>query len=511
MLRRVATNFLAQFASILLSFLDRFLVVGVLLRSWGTATYADWAVLAAATGLLASFELGLNVYTGNALQQAFASGSEERFQRTLQIATGLSLVVGTVLLTGAILFCAVTNLETALSIKHLSNADAVPIFLLLAIAVIARVMRGSISQVYRGRGAFAAGTMVDQAAVASTVLTTLISVTLGAPPLALAAIYVAIDLIAGWGFMLADQRRRFPGLSYRPVLAHRAEVRQIIGSVRWLAIVQGMPVAWQTVPVLALGHLAETGQIVSFVLIRTLVNLARQIGSMLSISAGVEMSAALYAGRNGEVVRGLNAVGALLSGATASLTVLILGYGDAFVHMWSGGRASFDAPIAIPLLLATIVATPATPVASLLMLGHGPRLLALAQLAQFCIGVGLCVALAPWLGAQGAAAGLAAGEIAAFGGLLPLLAAAVIGLDLRGYYTACLLASVRSALLTGAVVMLARLGLPQDTPALMGLSAMLSGLLGFLPSVVLSLPASQRARLADFVTAQWSRAFANPK
>src|SRR5258707_11644512 len=98
MLARLARNTAAQLLSLLVSFVERFVVVGILLRGWGPQIYSEWAVLVSAASMLSLGELGLNIYYGNVLQKAWATADTERFQRTVAIALtcsiGVSIALG---------------------------------------------------------------------------------------------------------------------------------------------------------------------------------------------------------------------------------------------------------------------------------------------------------------------------------------------------------------------------------------------------------------------------------
>src|SRR5208337_2957082 len=93
MLARILRNTAAQSLTLLISFADRFLVVGILLRMWGPRVYSEWAVLLSCVGLFSLGELGLNIYYGNVLQKAWASEDRARFQRMISVAMACSLGV----------------------------------------------------------------------------------------------------------------------------------------------------------------------------------------------------------------------------------------------------------------------------------------------------------------------------------------------------------------------------------------------------------------------------------
>src|SRR5688572_11215875 len=104
MLRRISINFVAQLSSLALTLGDRIIVIGILLRVWDADTYADWATILAAAGLISMGEFGLNVYFGNKWQHAYAYRDERAFQRIISVSLSVYLMLGTVLAVLALAF-----------------------------------------------------------------------------------------------------------------------------------------------------------------------------------------------------------------------------------------------------------------------------------------------------------------------------------------------------------------------------------------------------------------------
>ena len=150
MLARLTRNFGAQLVTVGVSFLDRFLVVGLLIRALGNDAYADWALLVSTAGLLGFAELGLNIYYGNVWQQSDATGDQRQFQRMLHVSLGCSAVLTLVLGLMAALVALTTDLTTALSLKTVRPTEAALVFCLLAAAVASRAARGGISSSIAG-------------------------------------------------------------------------------------------------------------------------------------------------------------------------------------------------------------------------------------------------------------------------------------------------------------------------------------------------------------------------
>ena len=92
-LRRATSNIAAQIVSLAAGFIDRIVLVGLLLRAWGAETFADYAIVQSWAALLLMVELGAQIYFQNEEQRAFVRDDKPRFRRMAATHLGLSLAV----------------------------------------------------------------------------------------------------------------------------------------------------------------------------------------------------------------------------------------------------------------------------------------------------------------------------------------------------------------------------------------------------------------------------------
>jgi hypothetical protein len=128
---------------------------------------------------------------------------------------------------------------------------------------------------------------------------------------------------------------------------------------------------------------------------------------------------------------------------------------------------------------------------------NAARPLAIALLIQLAIGLAACTVLAHAYGTEGAAAGLALGEAIGQAAVLPVLAAKLLtGFDYFRYFVWCLLAMMLAGIWSGGLA----LGVLAvvDTSRWAGLLAAGAAwtVFGFIPSLVIALPAGQRKLFA---------------
>lgn len=506
MLARIAAGFSAQLVSVLLSVADRIVLVGVLVHVWGADTYADWTVIASAAGLISLGELGLNVYFGNVFQQAWTRGDAPAFRRAVQVSIFASGSLALALAMLAVTTAVVLDVPAGLSLRTLPPAEALAITVLLGAAAISSVLRGNISQVYRGHGEFGRGIVMSAVPVAAFLLAAIPAALHGASPVVLAVLLLACDAGFGTVLMGLDVRRRYADLLVVPAWPTRAEIQDLLAHVRWFAVLQGAPVAWLHVPVLLLGGLTHDGAvIVGFVVMRTLVNFARMLGAMLALAVGVELAPTLHARTRTDLLPALEPVGIVLGALNGGLAAGLVIFGSALVVPWTGEASLFDPTVIALLLAASAVATPALPLATVLMYANVPRPVAIAGLAQLGAGLAAAAILTQGFGAAGTAAGLAIGEALGLGLVLPLLARPYLGVRWSRYFAACAFAWAVSATWCGIAAFAA--GWLFNTESWLGLIAalVLWSLAGLAPALTVSLPRPQRGRIANAVSQRLQR------
>lgn len=499
MLKRIGANIAAQAIPQVLTFLDRFVFVGTLVRAWGPEVYADWALLFAGVGLISLGDLGLGIYFGNNWQHANAHGDTQRFNRLIGVALYCYLVLAAVVIS-LLLYCGLVLQPAELfSVRHMPAADARTVFVLLGLTMASMLMRGSISQVYRGRGEFARGTLVTTLPLAGYLLLGIPAAQFGAMPAVVACIYLGCDML-GTIFMVSDLKRREASLSLKPYRPSSEEVRDILSQGRWNLLLQGVPIAWLQVPVLMLGAIGIPGAaLTGFLLLRTLINFLRSFTTIISLSAAVEIAPMLHRGQHDRLAPMLMTTGRSICGFVGAVCAGIAFFGEDFMALWSGRRDLFDSVTMYWMIAAAITGTAAMPLFALFMLGNRPKPAALASLLQLVLGLAACATLAVRYGPAGAAAGLALGEIAAAGFVLPLLARDHFMIDAIQYLKVCASALLLCSVWCGAVcwVIVAIVG--SDTTARFLISAGLYGVLGFMPVMIAVLSPEHRSALMDKV------------
>jgi hypothetical protein len=337
MLRKSARNLGSQIVSFAVTFGDRIILIGLLIRSWGAETFSDWVTLVAAAGLFSLAELGFQIQYGNRLSQAHARGDATAYARALSVGLFVygALVAAFLIVLGAIFFT--IDITRAFRLSRLSHGAAALVFGTLGVAGILRVARAALSQIYRSRGEFHRGILVDSGVMGLTVCAAALAAFCSAGPVVVALVYLGAEVAFGWGGMGLDITRRYPDLRLWPEVPRRAEWTEIRRTLGWYALLSGLPTAWLHVPVLVLGMLSLGGVgLVSFVVQRSLVNFSRTLSNMLSVAAGIELATLVHKEAYAELNFGVTILARLNAVLAGALAAGLLCFGPAVVAIWTG-------------------------------------------------------------------------------------------------------------------------------------------------------------------------------
>lgn len=500
MLERIGKGILAQLISLAVSLLDRVVLVGLMVRVWGGPAYADWSLVFAAANLLVLGELGLNIYFGNAWRKAFGERDDAQFQRVLSIAitvyAGLALMLGA----AAVAWLATADLVPALKLHTLSNGDARLVAAILTVTIIAKICRGCLTQLYRGRDNFARSILMDALCSLSGTTGAGTAVLFGASLAATAVCYLVAELVAGWVCEVLDLRRRYPAIRLVPAVPTLREWRALGAQLRWYALVQGTPTAWTFVPVLLAGSLGQSNAVITFVLLRTLVNFARTLVTMVTLSAGAELIGLVHDGNRERLHTSLLAVSRLSVAVSSVLLAGLYAFLVPVISVWTRKPELADHFVLALLVLPAIIVAPSQILTSVASYGANPRAVALAGLVQIIAGL-----LTGWIatrtfGVAGLAAGLAFGECLAQAVVLPRLA----GPSLAGRSWITNLAScLVIAIVCGGWALLAGIVLSAKVAdgglAALSLALVVWGAVGALPALAIGIGAGGRQQVSRLI------------
>ena len=371
MLARMSRNIGAQFLGLLSGLLDRLLLAGLMIRVWGLEAFTDWSVITSAATLFGVCELGMQLHFLNLMQAAHVKGERAAFEHVFGIA---KFCYGAI----ALAFCAfiplalwAANTWRWFDMRAFAVNETAVIFIAMALASVIAVLRAPYASSLMARGHFPLAITMGTLTFTAMVLISIAALADGARPITLAIIQLlwmgpVSILLLYW----ADRRNR-AAMNFGPASGYRVptwvEVRSIARHVKWFAVQQVGPIILLQLPVtLMTGFGVETRALAAFILIRTLINITRQLTTVVSSATGVEIASVMHAETDsaGTAWAATQRVGWTATAAAAVLAPAILIFGGQFVEVWTKRSDIFDPTLTAWLLLPVIATIPLQQVAT---------------------------------------------------------------------------------------------------------------------------------------------------
>lgn len=430
--RRLVSEQAVQLLLVGSGFVDRLLLTAFMLRVWGVNTFEIWSACIAFAGLVSLFELGFNYYFNNQLTIEMERGDVDAFRRTL--ATG-NLIFGLVGLFG-ILFSVIVIWSTDPTGSGYQS-DAMWAATLLSVAAATRLAMCAINAQYRANRQFARFALIAVIAEVGRILAifALVLTGFGLLGVALGSAVTTIGIL--FVFVMVDTTRRFFPHRYVVAWPYRRELWRIT-TMSSLYLGQLIPVVlWTSLPVLYLQNLGmASGMLASFVLLRTLANVARTPMQSLGVVYGQECGRRIAVEDLPGALR-VVASGARLFAVLSGLTSGLLLFGGYHItKLWTGSAGLYDPLLMAGAVAPMVIAAATVLVHNVLICAQAPARPAIARWLQMVVTV-VAYLLLPWLSPPvRMMMALAIGEIAgyaplAYDAMARLIPGTGIGFHLR--------------------------------------------------------------------------------
>ena len=355
-MRRLAFEIGSQFYAIGTVLLDRILVTGILIRAWGVEGFEYWSLVLAATTLLSLAEAGAVMNFSNRISNFQARGESRlavaSYRQSNLILLAIALVVTAVagLLAGFGILQRLVGLSSTVA-----GANSTLILLCLGASVAIRIVFSNSVGVYRAHLAYGRYVLLQSTADLVRILGIAAIVVLGGSLNQAAAAFLLLTF-TGFALILTDQARRWPGYRYR-FARRRDDVLR--GSVRQ-SLQFGLPyfpnLALTQGPVLMLGATAGLGGgvIGSFVLLRTMANLARTVVYQFVNVCGMEIARREQRDdpHSPRYLRSARLAAALSFG---TISGTLLAYGSELLQIWTGHAELYRGPVLAAMLLPFLI------------------------------------------------------------------------------------------------------------------------------------------------------------
>lgn len=409
---RAAKVAVASGLSMALSIVLQIVSVPVCLHFWGEETYGLWLALLALANMVRTLESGFNAYAGNELNLLFHVDTAA-LQRTLGSAVWGALIVAAIELLAGAAIVATGTLAPLLGIPDEAARQgraglALGVMLLGFVStgpylgVVNRLLIPA-GMMHQGTWWFMALQITQTASlvVAAALRLSLIEAALFFS-FAQAAVHIASAVYIA---------RKLP--AFFPWWKHGSWTKGVHDLMRSTAMF-GANLLTQTgtngVVMLVSSGLGAAA-VPAFTTVRTLANLWTQLGNVLLSPLLPEVVRYHALGDARKLVAGLEAHWLIASCAVNVSILACLPFIDDAYRAWTGGRIDLDPTLLAMLLLAVVVASPASLIALYLNGINDLRAVTVLYAVRGLVPLGVGLALLPSLGLAGVGVGIVLGEI----------------------------------------------------------------------------------------------------
>lgn len=407
---RVVANATALLFTQVVTAIANLVLVPLYLSRWSTQAYGEWTALSSAVAYLATADMGMNMAAGNALIEAYERKDWSSYQQLQASALLYYIGVAATLTLIALLVVTCLPLSNWLGIVHAAPHTVAITAYLMAIRLAWQMPAGQIWNIFRTTGHMATSQWIVNAQQCATALTSAVVIVAGGQMIAVAMCH-CLTLLASCAIAWLMVQRSEPALLPKIASAQLSTARQLVRPSVWFGVITFTTALTINGPVLVIAHVLGGKAVATFAACRTLINLSRQLPTVLCWAVWPEVTR-LYAVQDRARLRLAHTVlvGGYLVCSGTCLGVLWFA-GMPLVALWTRSRVPVDPMFLRALLLYTFLQSPW--VASSIISGATNRHVTRARCELLGAGVGilLVATLVSRLGLLAVPVGLFVGEV----------------------------------------------------------------------------------------------------
>lgn len=425
--RRLLHGWSANFVQTVLGLTQQLLLIPAFLHFWTSDTLAAWLAIYAAGNLVVVADAGLQL---RVIARFFAFKScvdcdgrtASFYARMLRVYVHVLGTFGV----GLLLVAYFAPPSRVLGFHEIASFDSA--VLVMTGGMLLTLPANLTSGLYRVRGKYGRTVWLQNATLLVGQIAQLIAVVLFGSLLAVATAFIAMQLLYTVFVVAYDAPRLFPFLRHGPAFWSEPPTsswRWRMGQFRLafpFAVANATEMALVNVPLLLVSALVlDRVAVAQWGLTRVVANLVRGVCLQFSLPLAPELGHEYAIGDKARLGP-LYAQGSAFVTAIASLIVgALLPFWKDFFALWTHNTVSYDAALAVTLLLGSAAVAPS--LLALAFANHSNRgeLLIRSKGLQLLVFLALSFALIPRLGPLGAALAVVASDIFVQFGLLGLV------------------------------------------------------------------------------------------
>jgi O-antigen/teichoic acid export membrane protein len=315
----------------------RIISMPVFLSFWGKDLYGEWLILLAIPSYLAISGTGLSVIAANEMAINASKGLRNEALNVFQSVWLFISLLSVFFLLLTVTFAIAFPVVQWLNIRHISLAHTRMALILLAFYTVFYLQGELLLGVYRAGGIFVKGLLVNNIIILAENIGLLIAVMLTSNILIAIAVYLAIRLLGmlTMVYVLKTNVDWFEfgvqGVRFKIIKSNLLPTLSFIGiNISNAFTVQGI--------VAIIGIRLGAAAVVSFTAVRTIVNLIKQVNTLVYYSVWPEFSTA-FAINNHELAKKLHRHACQFTFLfTLANIVVLLMIGTTVIRVWTNGQ-----------------------------------------------------------------------------------------------------------------------------------------------------------------------------
>jgi O-antigen/teichoic acid export membrane protein len=449
--RRIFGGWSVNMIQLLLALTQQIVLIPLFLRYWTGDALSAWLTIFAAGNLVLTADVGLHGWTLNRFL-AFRSWDDCDRRTSRYYGAALLLYVWLAALAAALLVLIFRLISPAELLGFSGQPGFAPAFAIMTLGMALTLPINLASALYRARGLYGRIVWVQLWGTLAGQLGQVVGIMATGSLLAVAAAYVAGQVVTLLYVMFVDVRQQFPFIKdSRQRISWRWTAGQFAGAAPF-GVMNFAEVGLSYLSVLMIGFLvSDRIAIAQWGLTRTIAGLLRGMGIQMTLPLAAELGHDHAIGAR-DSLRRLYARGSiiLVSFVSATTSAALVFWPD-FFEIWTHGAIAYDTALATTLLLGMCLGAPAILALSYANYSNRGPLLLWTKSLQLAIFLILSITLIPRLGHLGAAIALVSSDIIAqFGVLFTLIVSDTLQHPVR--HTLFVLATMTLIVSVGAAV-----------------------------------------------------------
>lgn len=448
--RRITAGVAAAGAGHVINLGWQLVAVPFFLWAWGAERYGEWVTLYATVAYFTLVDAGWTMYVTNRLTASYGVNARAEFQRVLETAVSLYVLVVTALTLSGAAVLAFAPVDRWLAFHRMTGGAASLVAVLLLCQLMASIVQGLLIGIYRTVGEFARGQWMANLDQALTAALTIMALSLRWDPTGVAAIQI-VPVAVVTAVVLLDLRRRHGWLRVRVSNVDWSLARSFVTPSLLFAAIQVSLAVTVQASVLVVNAVLGATAVAVFATVRTMANVNRHVVNVVSHAAAPELTRldAQHARPQLQIAHRLM-VKTSLAG-TAAVAMALHFCGRDVVAAWTRGRivpssALVDALLAFTVVQAVWVTSSFFPLAF-----NRHRTVAAGYVASSVLGLGLAIVLIRPMGLVGMPVALLCADLATCAWFVPTHVCRLVGDQTRAFWSDVVLRGAPVLLLAWAL------------------------------------------------------------